>query len=97
MGGNSVTKPWHAGYAGVFKGKKGETYEGSDRVPFIVYRKNHRPQGATVTGRASCLDVMPAFAEWLQVKLPYGRHLDGESVLAMLTQKNPPLQHKPIY
>lgn len=97
MEGDGVTRPWHVGYTGVFRGKKGETYEGGVRVPFIVYWKNHTLQNETVTGLVSCLDVMPTLAEWARIALPAGRRLDGESVTALLTQKNGGNDHKPIY
>jgi arylsulfatase A-like enzyme len=97
MEGDSVTRPWHVGYTGVFKGKKGETYEGGDREPFIVYWKNHTPAGATITNMMSCLDVLPTLAEWCGAKLPAGKELDGQSVAAVLSGKQPAADHRPIY
>lgn len=49
MSADGATKRWHAGIAGVFRGSKGESYEGGVREPFIVYWKNHTPVGVTIT------------------------------------------------
>lgn len=98
MTGDSATKPWHAGTAGVFRGWKGTTYEGGAREPFIVYWKGHTPANTTTTSMMSNLDVLPTIAEWTGAPLPKGRTLDGQSVTDVLTGKagrHP--EHRPIY
>lgn len=97
MAGDSVTKPWHVGSTGIFRGKKGETYEGGHRVPFIVYWKNHVPRGKTIPDAFTSMDVLPTVAQWVNAPLPAGRTLDGESVLDLLTGKKEHIQHQPIY
>ncbi len=97
MEGDSVTKRFHTGFAGIFRGAKAETYEGGDRVPFIVYWKNHTLAGETITSLISCLDVLPTLAEWTNTKLPQGRQLDGESVSAVLTKKGFINNHQPVF
>ncbi len=97
MAADSITKPWHVGTTGIFRGKKGETYEGGDRVPFIAYWKNHTLKGKTVTDMMSCLDVWPTLAEWAGVKQTVGRELDGESVTSLLTKEGKRKEHRPIY
>lgn len=84
MADDGVTKPWHVGTAGVFRGKKGETYEGGVREPFIVYWKGRIPPGSVVTNVMSNLDVLPTLAEWTSAALPSGRTLDGQSVASVL-------------
>ena len=96
MEGDSMTKPWHVGYTGIFRGKKGETYEGGDRVPLIVYWKGHTLQGKTVTDMISCLDILPTLAEWTKAKLP-SAELDGESVVQKLTRSSGGAKHRPVY
>lgn len=84
MSDDHATKPWHAGSAGVFRGKKGESYEGGVREPFIVYWKGHTRPGSTITNMMSNLDVLPTIAEWVHAPLPAGRTLDGQSVSDVL-------------
>jgi arylsulfatase A-like enzyme len=98
MADDGATKPWHAGTAGVFRGKKGETYEGGVREPFIVYWKGHTKPGSTITDMISNLDVLPTIAAWTHAPLPEGRTLDGQSVSDVLLGKagqHP--GHKEIY
>lgn len=97
MEGDSITKPWHVGFTGVFRGKKGETYEGGDREPFIIYWKNHTLQDEPINSMMSCLDILPTLAEWTKAQLPTGRQLDGESIATVLTKKNFVGKHKPVY
>ena len=98
MEADSATKRWHAGTAGVFRGSKGQTYEGGVREPFIVYWKNHTPTNAVTTSMMSNLDVLPTIAEWTGAPLPKGRTLDGQPVTDVLFGKagrHP--EHRPIY
>jgi len=87
MSGDGATKRWHAGTAGIFRGSKGQSYEGGVREPFIVYWKGHTPVGAMVTSMISGLDVLPTLAEWTGAPLPRGRTLDGQSVSDVLLGK----------
>jgi arylsulfatase A-like enzyme len=97
MEGDSVTKRFHTGFSGIFRGAKAETYEGGHRVPFVVYWKGHTPGGKTATSLITCLDVLPTIAEWTKTRLPKGRELDGESVSAVLTGRNAVSNHKPVF
>ena len=80
MSGDSVTKRWHAGTAGVFRGSKGQSYEGGIREPFIVYWKNHTPSGLVLTNPVSNVDILPTLARWANAPLPEGRTLDGQDI-----------------
>src|SRR5690606_13386773 len=53
MSGDGVTRNWHVGTAGMFKGSKAQTYEGGVRVPFIVYWKGRTPKGAVLRSAIS--------------------------------------------
>lgn len=99
MSGDSATKPWHAGTAGIFRGSKGQSYEGGIRVPFIFYWKNHVPAGLTLTNPISNLDILPALAGFARAPLPVGRTLDGQDIGPLLTGKadRKNYQHRPIY
>lgn len=94
---DGVTKQYHAGSAGVFRGAKFETYEGGTRVPFIVYWKGHTLKGAVLSQPFTCLDIMPTVAHWTHSQLPAGRKLDGQSVAGLLTQKDYRQPHQPFY
>lgn len=99
MSGDSATKPWHAGTAGIFRGSKGQSYEGGIREPFIFYWKNHVPAGLTITNAISNLDILPTLAHFANAPLPQGRTLDGQDIGDLLTGKanRNNYQHRPIY
>lgn len=97
MSADGVIKPWDVGSTGIFRGKKGETYEGGHRVPFIVYWKGHVPEGKTITDAFTSMDVLPTLAQWVKAPLPAGRTLDGESVAGLLSGKEAHIKHQPIY
>jgi len=93
---DGVTKLYHVGSAGIFKGSKAISYEGGHRVPFIVYWKNHTLVNEQLTKPFSNLDVLPTLSEWTKTALPK-KVLDGESVSKLLTDKNYNKPHRPIY
>jgi arylsulfatase A len=99
MSGDSATKRWHAGTAGVFRGSKGQSYEGGIREPFIFYWKNHVPAGLTLTNPISNLDILPTLAHFANAPLPEGRTLDGQDISDLLTGKadRKNYKHRPIY
>ncbi|MFI5194405.1 MAG: sulfatase-like hydrolase/transferase [Chitinophagales bacterium] len=98
MSGDGATKHWDAGTAGVFRGSKGQSYEGGVREPFIVYWKDHTPVNVSLTAMISNLDVLPTLAEWTNAPLPKGRTLDGQSVSGLLLGKGPEHpEHREIY
>lgn len=94
---DGVTRQYHAGSPGIFRGAKFETYEGGDRVPFIIYWKGHTLRNKTITSAFSCLDMLPTFAEWTGAALPRGRKLDGQSVGGILTKEHYTGGHKIIF
>lgn len=97
MAKDGHTKPWHVGSQNVFRGHKGDTYEGGHRVPFIVYWKNHVPAGKTITDAFTSMDIMPTLSRWTGAPLPKERRIDGEPVDSLLTGKMAHYKHSPIY
>ncbi len=99
MSGDSVTKRWHAGTAGVFRGSKASSYEGGVRVPFFVYWKGHTATGVTLTNPISNVDILPTLAAWSGAALPAGRTLDGQDISDLLSGKanRKSYTHRPIY
>lgn len=96
MFADGISQPYHIGAAGVFRGSKGTSYEGGDRVPFIIYWKDHTLVNAHFTQAFSNLDVLPTLAEWTGTPLPQ-RTLDGQSVAGLLTDQAYRGTHRPIY
>ncbi len=96
MAGDGHTKAWEVGTTGIFRGQKGNTYEGGHRVPFIFYWKGRVPAGKTITDPVSSLDILPSIAQWLNIPTPAGRTLDGQSVVDLLSGKKEHIDHRPF-
>lgn len=99
MEGDGVTKRFHAGAAGIFRGAKAMSYEGGVREPFIVYWKNKVPAGLRSESPISNLDILPTIAKWTGATLPKDRVLDGQDIGELLSgeKTESTFQHRPIF
>jgi arylsulfatase A-like enzyme len=59
---------------------KGTTWEGGQRVPCIVRWPGHVPEGTTVSGIASSLDLLPTLARLAETTTPDDRIVDGADI-----------------
>jgi arylsulfatase A len=87
--------PWYLGGTGGLRGRKGETWDGGMRVPFIARFPGYIPAGQVNLGRAvhprenstgiaTALDLLPTFAH-LSGAAPPANPLDGVNIWPMLT------------
>ncbi|MGO3265907.1 MAG: sulfatase-like hydrolase/transferase [Sphingobacteriaceae bacterium] len=99
MEGDQVTKNWHVGTAGMFRGSKAQSHEGGVRVPFILNGAPWTGSAQTVRSAMSNLDVLPTIMDWAGVRLPAELTLDGQSLAPLLKGEvsDQQFQHRPIY
>jgi arylsulfatase A len=76
--------PWlvfdtHGGTAGLLRGGKGETWEGGQREPTVVWGPGIVSPGV-VRGMGSTLDLLPTFCALAGVEPPSDRVLDGHDL-----------------
>lgn len=76
--------PWFEGSAGRLRGRKGDTFEGGVRVPFLASWPGRIPVGTEVHAFASMLDLFPTLAALAQAPLPVNV-LDGVNIWPLLT------------
>jgi arylsulfatase len=76
--------PWYQGSAGGLRGRKGETYEGGMRVPFVARFPGRIPAGTVSRGLATEMDLLPTFARYTGAPLP-ARTLDGVDIGPVLS------------
>jgi arylsulfatase A len=76
--------PWYQGSQGKLQGRKGETFEGGVRVPFIASFPGRIPRRLVVRGIASALDVLPTVARLCNAPLP-DKPVDGVDLWPLLT------------
>ncbi len=81
QGGN---EPWHAGSPGPFRGAKGTTWEGGQRVPAIVRWPGEIPAGRVIRDPANSQDIFPTLAHICGAEVPQDRPMDGHDLTPLL-------------
>lgn len=82
---SSDNGPWFLGNAGANRGRKGNTFEGGMRVPFIAHWPAEISGGRVEPAMAMGTDLLPTILEILELPAPTDRTLDGRSLLEVLT------------
>ena len=88
--------PWFQGSAGNVRGRKNQTWEGGQRVPFIAYWADRVPSGATDDTPFSGVDIFPTVLSFLGLPLPSDRRTDGADVSQLLLGASTP-EHPLFY
>jgi arylsulfatase A-like enzyme len=78
--------PWFLGDAGDQRGRKGNTFEGGMRVPFIAHWPGKIIPGRIEHGMAMGTDLVPTILDILDLPAPTDRILDGRSIHGLLTE-----------
>ncbi len=82
-------------YAGPFRGKKSELYEGGIRTPLWIQWPGEFKAGESIPKTvAAHIDLMPTLLDACHVELP--DNLDGRSLLAKLKDPSAPLTERPL-
>ena len=81
---SSDNGPWYLGNAGAQRGRKGNTFEGGMRVPFIAHWPAQITPGGQSGAMAMGTDLVPTLLDLLGLPLPTDRILDGQSLLQIL-------------
>jgi arylsulfatase len=80
---SSDNGPWYQGSPGRLRGRKGSTYEGGVREPFLARWPGRIPKGRLCNGVAGTIDVLPTLARLTSSRLP-ANPLDGIDVWPLL-------------
>jgi len=87
--------PWYQGSAGKLQGRKGSTYEGGVREPFIARFPGKIPAGTTVEGIGSAMDLLPTFANLAGASVPAST-VDGIDIWPMLSGEKEYMSRDPL-
>jgi arylsulfatase len=87
--------PWFQGSTGLLRGRKGMTYEGGVRVPFIINFPGHIPPGRTCDLLISEMDVMPTVAHLAGASAPQ-RPYDGLNAWPVWSGAANVIERKPL-
>jgi arylsulfatase A-like enzyme len=75
-----------AGETGGFRGRKRYLFEGGLRVPGIFRWPGRLASGVLVDTPVTALDIFPTIADYLELVLPEGRAVDGQSITGLLDE-----------
>lgn len=92
--------PWltygnHAGSSGGLREGKGTTFEGGQRVPFIVRMPGTIPADQVSNQFISALDIAPTLLRLTQTEMPRMNSFDGQDIWDAFLCK--PITHQPFF
>ncbi len=89
--------PWYQGSPGQFRGRKGQSYEGGHRIPFIVKWDDHVAPGTTCDEPAMNIDLFPTCMALAGLGLPTDRIIDGKDIQALFSSADTKSPHDYLY
>jgi arylsulfatase len=92
---SSDNGPWFQGSPGKLRGRKGMTYEGGVREPFLARFPGRIPKGRVCPGLGSLMDVLPTVARLCDVPLPKNP-VDGIDLWPLLTGQKQELEREAL-
>lgn len=92
---SSDNGPWYQGSPGRLRGRKGMTWEGGVRVPFLARLPGRIPKGRTCGGVASAMDILPTLAGLCRVPLPPNPP-DGIDIWPMLAGRTGAIEREAL-
>jgi arylsulfatase A len=90
---SSDNGPWYQGSPGKLRGRKGSTYEGGVREPFIARFPGRIPKGVVSRGVAGTVDILPTVARLCNAPLP-PKPLDGIDIWPLLSRQKQQLDRE---
>jgi arylsulfatase len=84
--------PWFQGSPGRLRGRKGDTFEGGVRVPFLARFRGRIPPRRQSIEFASTLDILPTIASLAHAELP-ASPMDGVDIWPMLSDSPGQVEH----
>jgi len=92
---SSDNGPWFQGSPGRLRGRKGSTFEGGVRVPFLARLPGRIPKGRVCSGVGSMMDLLPTVARLCDAPLPQNP-LDGIDIWPLLSGQKPELDREAL-
>jgi len=92
---SSDNGPWFLGSPGRLRGRKGSTYEGGVRVPFLARWPGRIPKGRVCSGVGSIMDLLPTITRQCDAPLPKNP-LDGMDIWPLLSGEKQELEREAL-
>lgn len=90
---SSDNGPWYQGSPGRLRGRKGMTWEGGQRVPFVARFPGRIPARRECSGVASVMDILPTVAGLCGAALPR-KPLHGINIWPLISGRKPELERE---
>ncbi|MBL8176341.1 MAG: sulfatase [Bryobacterales bacterium] len=91
---SSDNGPWFLGSPGHLRGRKGTTYEGGVREPFLARMPGKIPAGKVCHAVASTMDILPTLAALCGATM--ANPVDGIDIWPLLTGRQADLDRQPL-
>ncbi|MEO0449602.1 MAG: sulfatase [Pseudomonadota bacterium] len=88
--------PWFEGDSGPYRDRKGETYEGGYRVPFLARWPARIDPGVESSAMTMSIDLLPTLAGIAGATVPSDRPIDGRNILSVM-QGSDDTPHEQLY
>ncbi len=92
---SSDNGPWFQGSPGLLRGRKGMTYEGGVREPFLARFPERIPRGSLCRGVAGTVDILPTLARLTGAALPQ-LPLDGIDIWPLLNGQQQEIEREAL-
>jgi len=89
--------PWHEGSPGLHRGRKNNSFDGGQIVPFIASWPARIPAGTEVSTAAMNIDLFPTFLGLAGVNPPTDRTIDGADLMPLLSGETDGSPHDALY
>lgn len=89
--------PFRQGSAGGYRGGKGLTTAGGQRVPFIAYWPGVIPAGQVSDEMAMGIDFFPTALDIAGIPMPTDRAIDGKNIMPLLTGESKQTPHDHLF
>ncbi|EDO34137.1 predicted protein [Nematostella vectensis] len=86
-----------SGWKGIYKGGKGQAYEGGIRVPTVASWPSRIPAGIDINEPTCSFDIFPTVLNLAGARLPGDRIIDGKDMMPLLTQKEETSPHEFLF
>ncbi|MFB3826783.1 MAG: sulfatase [Bryobacteraceae bacterium] len=90
---SSDNGPWYQGSPGPLRGRKGWTYEGGVREPFLARLPGRIPKATVCHGMAGTIDLVPTLAKLCGAPMPQ-KPLDGIDIWPLLSGRKQELERE---
>lgn len=89
--------PWHQGSTGGLRGRKGNVFDGGQKVPFIACYPPLLTPGKRVAAPAMNIDMFPTILTLCGLPMPEDRVIDGTDILPVLKGDQRAPSHREFY